>query len=252
MVLTGSCPWPEPWFRTYGAHLHLQAREDPHPTAVAVPSAYIRNCHPGQRAQRSASRDPGDMTADIISEKKLLRETARAKRAELARACPDFAERIAALADALPVSSGTMVSGYVAMGDEADPAQLVATLKARGCEVSYPLVHRGQPLTFHVPVEGEHWITSAFGVEEPRPDWPLAHPTLLLVPLLAFDAAGYRLGYGGGYYDRTLAQFRAEQEVTAIGIAFAGQESKQVPHDARDERLDGVVTEQGFRRFGDE
>ena len=192
------------------------------------------------------------MITNITSEKKLLREAARAKRAELARACPDFAQRIAACADALPVSPGAMVSGYMAMGDEADPAQLIAALKAHGCEVSYPLVHRGQALTFHVPVEGEHWIKSGFGVEEPRSDWPLAHPTLLLVPLLAFDADGHRLGYGGGYYDRTLAQFRAEREIIAIGIAFAGQEMKQVSHESRDERLDGVVTEDGFRRFGDE
>src|SRR5689334_6619714 len=111
MVLTGSCPWPEPWFRTYGAHLHLQAREDPHPTAEAVPSAHLMN---------------------VASEKKMLREAARATRAELARACPDLAQRIAAYADALPVSPGTMVSSYRAMGDEADPSQLTAALMAHG------------------------------------------------------------------------------------------------------------------------
>jgi 5-formyltetrahydrofolate cyclo-ligase len=190
------------------------------------------------------------MTTDTISEKKALRETARAKRAELARACPDFAQRIAAHTDALPVSPGTMISGYIAMGDEADPAQLLKVLQAHGCEIAYPLVHRGQPLTFHVPVEGEHWIRSAFGVLEPRSDWPLAHPSLLLVPLLAFDAAGYRLGYGGGYYDRTLAQFRASRAIIAIGIAFAGQQMDHVPREARDEPLDGVITEQGSTRFG--
>ena len=229
MVLTGSCPWPEPWFRTYGAHLHLQAREDRHPTAEAVPSAFLMN---------------------VQSEKKMLRKVALAKRAELARACPDFSRQIAAWADALLASPGAMVSGYIAMGDEANPAQLITALQTRGCEIAYPLVHRGQPLTFHVPVEGEHWIKSSFGVMEPRPDWPLAHPTLLLVPLLAFDKDGYRLGYGGGYYDRTLAQFRTERSITAIGIAFAGQEINRLPRDARDEPLDGMVTEAGFRRFG--
>jgi 5-formyltetrahydrofolate cyclo-ligase len=228
MVLTGSCPWPGPWFRTYGAHLHLQAREDPHPTAVAVPSALLMN---------------------VASEKKSLREAARSRRGALARACPDFAHRIVAHADALQAFRGTMISGYIAMGNEADPAPLIARLRAQGCEISYPLVHRGQPLTFRVPVEGEQWIKSAFGVLEPRPDWPLALPTLLLVPLLAFDKDGYRLGYGGGYYDRTLAHFRAEREIAAIGIAFAGQQMERVPRDARDEPLDGVVTEEGFRRF---
>jgi 5-formyltetrahydrofolate cyclo-ligase len=187
---------------------------------------------------------------NIVSEKKNLREAARAKRAQLARACADFAQRIAAYANELPVPRGAMMSGYVAIGDEADPAHLIAVLKTRGCEIAYPRVHRGQPLTFHVPVEGEHWVRSAFGVLEPRPDWPLAHPTVLLVPLLAFDSDGYRLGYGGGYYDRTLAQFRAEREITAIGIAFAGQEMDRVPREPRDEPLDGMVTEDGFRRFG--
>jgi 5-formyltetrahydrofolate cyclo-ligase len=190
------------------------------------------------------------MTTNIIFEKRALREAARAKRAELARACPDFAKQIAHSTDALPVSRGQMVSAYIAMGDEADPARLITALQARGCEVSYPLVHRGQPLTFHVPVEGEQWVRSSFGVLEPRPDWPLAHPTLLLVPLLAFDSSGFRLGYGGGYYDRTLAKFRSERAIMAIGIAFAGQEINRVPRDARDEPLDGVVTEAGFRRFG--
>jgi 5-formyltetrahydrofolate cyclo-ligase len=189
------------------------------------------------------------MTSDTISEKRGLREAARAGRAELARGCPDFANRVAMFAEALPVSAGTMVSGYIAMGDEANPAQLIAALKARGCEISYPRVHKGQPLTFHVPVEGEHWIRSGFGVLEPRPDWPRANPAVLLVPLLLFDADGYRLGYGGGYYDRTLAHFRAEREPTAIGVAFAGQEADRLPRDSRDERLDAVVTEEGFKRF---
>jgi 5-formyltetrahydrofolate cyclo-ligase len=178
-----------------------------------------------------------------------LREAARARRAELARGCPDFVGRIATFANVLPGSAGTTVSGYIAMGDEADPAQLIEVLKARGCEICYPLVHKGQPLTFHVPVEGERWIRSGFGVLEPRPDWPRADPPVLLVPLLAFDAEGYRLGYGGGYYDRTLAHFRSEREITAIGIAYAGQELEHVPHDTGDERLDAVVTELGFRRF---
>src|SRR4051794_31299288 len=120
MVLTGSCPWPGPWFRTYGAHLHLQAREDPHPTAVAGPSA---------------------LSMDIVSEKKTLRQSAREKRANLARACPNFAQRIACINE-LPVSPGAMVSGYIAMGDEADASQLIAALQARGCEIAYPLVHK--------------------------------------------------------------------------------------------------------------
>jgi len=92
-------------------------------------------------------------------------------------------------------------------------------------------------------------MSGAFGITEPRPDWPRAFPSVLLVPLLAFDARGYRLGYGGGYYDRTLALFRAEREIAAIGIAYAGQEVSAVPYEPSDEKLDMVVTETGLRRF---
>ena len=85
----------------------------------------------------------------------------------------------------------------------------------------------------------------AFGIHEPLDIWPRAMPDLLLVPLLAFDAAGHRLGYGGGFYDRTLALLK----VPAIGIAYAGQEVASLPHEAHDRTLDMVLTEQGLRRF---
>jgi 5-formyltetrahydrofolate cyclo-ligase len=183
-------------------------------------------------------------------EKQALRELARVRRQDLARALPDFAQRIAKYADDLPDSVNAQVSGYRALPEEADPSGLLNCLRTRGCEICYPRVHmKGHPLWFHVPVAQEPWLPGAFGIPEPRPDWPRALPTLLLVPLLAFDAAGYRLGYGGGYYDRTLAQFRAERSITAIGIAFAGQEVPSVPHDSSDERLDMIVTEAGVRRL---
>ena len=70
------------------------------------------------------------------------------------------------------------------------------------------------------------------------------------MPLLAFDGQGTRLGYGGGYYDRTLAALRAAGAVRAIGIAYAGQEVPKVPHGPHDQRLDAVLTENGLTRFG--
>jgi 5-formyltetrahydrofolate cyclo-ligase len=186
----------------------------------------------------------------LSSEKQALRDLARARRQRLSRALPDFAKRIASFTDDLPDSENAQISGYRALAEEADPSLLLQGLEARGCEICYPRVHmKGHPLWFHVPVAQEPWLQGAFGIPEPRPDWPRAFPPLLLVPLLAFDSAGYRLGYGGGYYDRTLAQFRAERPVTAIGIAFAGQEIPSVPHDSSDEQLDMIVTEAGVRRF---
>jgi len=190
------------------------------------------------------------MSSDTFAEKKALRVAARARRAELARALPDFGGRISGFADDLAVTSGTIVGGYQALPDEADSLKLADALRTRGCEVAYPRVHaKTQPLWFHVPVAGESWQRGAYGILEPRADWPRAFPAVLLVPLLYFDRQGYRLGYGGAYYDRTLQHFRAERTVSAIGIAFAGQELPSVPHDAGDERLDMVVTEQGVRRF---
>ena len=88
----------------------------------------------------------------------------------------------------------------------------------------------------------------AFLFEAAR-DWPQAEPDVLIVPLLAFDALGYRIGYGAGFYDRTLRGLRAQRNVLAVGYAFAGQEVAEVPHHEGDERLDGVVTEAGARRF---
>ena len=191
------------------------------------------------------------MHPDISQQKKTMRAEARARRTELAHACPDFASQIARYASELPVPRHAKVSAYFALEGEADPRPLAEQFARAGCEVCFPRVHqKAQPLWFHVPVPGEHFVRSAFGVLEPRPDWPVAIPDVLLVPMLAFDAEGYRLGYGGGFYDRTLAHLRAARRIVAIGIAFAGQEVPSVPHDARDEKLDMLVTERGVRRFG--
>ena len=87
-----------------------------------------------------------------------------------------------------------------------------------------------------------------YGVSYPVQDEMLT-PTLVLVPLLAFTPDGRRLGYGGGYYDRTLAKLRAEGEVFACGVAYAGQEVPDLPTDDHDEPLDGILTEKYFRLF---
>jgi len=186
----------------------------------------------------------------VASKKQELRPDARARRVLLARDLPDFAERVAAYAGDLALPSGAGVAGYRALPEEADPVRLLKVLGTFGHEICYPRVGtKARPLSFHVPVAQEPWLIGAFGIPEPRPDWPRADPSILLVPLLAFDADGYRLGYGGGYYDRTLAQIRAQRTVTAIGVAFAGQEIPCIPREPNDQLLDMIVTEQGIRRF---
>jgi 5-formyltetrahydrofolate cyclo-ligase len=179
--------------------------------------------------------------------KQQLREAAHARRAGLARACPDFAARIASYTDDLDVAPGATLSFYWPMGDEADPRVLATRLAARGHALALPVVaKKGAPLVFRLWREGDPLVVHAFGMHEPAPTAPEVTPDVLLVPLLAFDARGHRLGYGGGFYDRTLASLAAK---LAIGVAYAGQETGTLPIHERDHPLDMVVTELGVRRF---
>ena len=173
-----------------------------------------------------------------------LRTAARQKRLTLARA--DFAAQIARHAEALQIPKGAVVGGYHALPDEADPALLLERLVELGCHIAYPRVAgKGAALEFHRVPDGEVLAPGAFGIHEPLDIWPRVVPALLLVPLLAFDASGHRLGYGGGFYDRTLALLN----VPAIGIAYAGQEISSIPFEPHDRTLDMVLTEQGTRKF---
>jgi 5-formyltetrahydrofolate cyclo-ligase len=129
------------------------------------------------------------------------------------------------------------------MRDELDPRPLMFALKALGAVLALPrVVAKRQPLAFHVWDE-RPLVESRLGVKEPAPDAALIVPDLILVPLLAFDRRGVRLGYGGGCYDATLAHLRSHGFVRAVGLAFTAQEVDDVPHDASDQPLDAIVTE---------
>ena len=110
-------------------------------------------------------------------------------------------------------------------------------------------MRRGGRSRAGVPAAGDPPRTNAFGIQEPPGDAPAFAPAAVLVPVLAFDAEGFRLGYGGGYYDRTLAELRNRGDVLAIGIAYAGQETEPLPREPHDQKLDMVVTEHGVRHF---
>jgi 5-formyltetrahydrofolate cyclo-ligase len=173
-----------------------------------------------------------------------LRRRAREKREALAD--PAFPLKLAEYAEDLGLSPGTVVGAYHAHHGEADPAELLARLVELGCAIAFPRVtHRDRALDFHIVPGGEVLMPGSFGIPEPLGHWPRVTPTLLLVPLLAFDARGHRLGYGGGYYDRTLAAL----DVPAFGIAYAGQEVSSLPAEAHDRTLDGILTENGLRLF---
>ena len=141
---------------------------------------------------------------------------------------------------------GAVVSGYAAIRDELNPLPLLKLLGAGGHPIALPVTAgKGKPLIFRAWEPGAPLKTGAFSVPVPGEDAAVLTPGIVLVPLLAFDTDGFRLGYGAGFYDRTLAGLRAKGSVTAIGIAFDEQRLEAVPRDAYDEPLDWVLTPSG-------
>lgn len=139
-----------------------------------------------------------------------------------------------------PPAPGEVWAGFWPMGSEIDISPLLHKLAARG-PVALPVTPpRGQALTFRRWLPGDAMTRGPFGTQEPT-GAPVV-PDVLLVPLLAWDRAGRRLGYGGGYYDRTIA---AIPGVRTIGCAFAAQEVDIVPTDPHDAVLDAIATERG-------
>lgn len=157
----------------------------------------------------------------------------------------------AAAGQGLFVIPGTPVAGYWPMRDEVDVRGLLADLVAAGADIALPVIAApDRPLVFRRWRPGDVLAAGAFRIAEPAADKRTVVPQVVIVPLLAFDGAGYRLGMGRGYYDRTLRALRTGGAVVAVGVAFAAQEVAEVPHDGFDERLDWVVTERGARRLG--
>jgi len=187
----------------------------------------------------------------IAALKEGVRKEALLRRAALEGSVPELSRQLAQMfADSIPIPPRSVVSAYVAIGDEADPAPLLEILRGQGHIIALPrVVKRGLPLDFHVYEAGAALVPGGFGLSEPSRDWPKIAPDVLAVPLLAFDASGYRIGYGAGFYDRTLAKLRTSKNVLAAGYAFSVQEFAEVPHDENDERLDWMVTEKSARRF---
>ena len=186
-----------------------------------------------------------------MTSKNALRAEAKSRRARAAAGVISFAETIAGFVGGLALQRGGAGASYWPLGDEADPQALAAALRALGHPILLPRVAGPrEPLSFRHWRDGDATEKSPLGTIEPLESALVARPDAVFVPLLAFDARGFRLGYGGGYYDRSLASLRAQGSMVAIGIAYAEQELAVLPHDPHDERLDLVVTEKGVRRFG--
>lgn len=184
-------------------------------------------------------------TKTIESDKSTLRRDALARRDALpAAARAAAAQTIAGRPFPIPVPRGAVVSGYSPMKSELNPVPLMRKLAELGVQLALPVVAgRGRPLIVRAWSFGEELASGVWGIREPKADAPEVFPDILLVPLAAFDRAGHRIGYGAGYYDRTIARLRAMKPVTAVGLAFAAQEINRVPATAFDARLDLVLTE---------
>jgi 5-formyltetrahydrofolate cyclo-ligase len=187
--------------------------------------------------------------SDVVLQaaKAAARKLARAKRATLANIGAPQRLAEAMLAQHAP-PKGAIIAGYWPMGDEMDPRPLMLALASRGHAIALPVTPpRGQPLAFHAWAPGAALRPGPMGTSEPVAGEEL-RPDVLLVPLLAFDRAGRRLGYGGGYYDRTLAALPGAKP---IGIAYAGQEMPEVPAGPQDMRLPLIATEDSVIICGD-
>lgn len=173
---------------------------------------------------------------------------AAARKAAFARRKPLFENTHAAqagyLSEVLAGHRGVPLSGFMPIRTEIDPMPAMAEACAHG-PVGVPVIIKaGQPLKFARWVPETPMVAGAFGAMIPEIN-DFFEPEILIVPLLAFNRSGGRLGYGGGFYDRTLEMLRAKRPTLAIGFAFAGQEADDLPLEPTDQPLDLIVTEAG-------
>lgn len=196
---------------------------------------------------------PDASSADAASLKAALRKAALARRLALDAAFrADAAQAVAAAGGELAArEKPACVSLFWSVKGEIDIGPLAGKLTAAGVPLCLPVIAaKAAPLAFRRWTPGDPLEDKAFGLKEPPESAGEATPDLLFVPLAAFDGAGRRIGYGGGFYDRTLAKLRAAGSALAVGLAFACQELDEVPALDHDLPLDGVLTEAGYRAFG--
>lgn len=142
------------------------------------------------------------------------------------------------------IRSGQIISGFLPIGSEIDTRPILEELRRRGLVICLPCVEAEEaPLTFRVWHPEDELVKESFGTLAPAPTAQEVDPDILLSPMLAFDRAGYRLGYGGGFYDRSLEKLRKLKTITAIGVAYAAQEVATVPRDVLDQPLDLILSE---------
>ncbi len=185
-------------------------------------------------------------------EKRKLRIAAQQKRAGVPHAAMVAGSQSIArhFADHPILAFMPSFAGYMAMRGEADIRPLFDMMARFDKQTALPCITEKKILQFRAWKPGEPLTRHPMGPEEPLATAPALLPTLVLVPLLAFDAGGGRLGYGGGLYDRTMeAMRRFEHPPLFVGVAVSAQELDAVPMDTHDQPLDGILTELGVSMF---
>jgi 5-formyltetrahydrofolate cyclo-ligase len=188
-------------------------------------------------------------TSDILQQKKALRARIKAWRAGLGAEVQTRAAQAVArqgLDFLKPRQEAAVVSGFAPLPDEFRIWPLLRRLGGEGFRLVLPVMQgKGKPLLFRAWSPGDAMDSGVWGIAEPKADKLALDPDILIVPLLAFDRRGWRLGYGGGFYDRTLKGLRARKAVIAVGLGHDEQEVDAVPHLDYDQRLDWVLRPSG-------
>jgi 5-formyltetrahydrofolate cyclo-ligase len=144
-----------------------------------------------------------------------------------------------------------VLSGYYPIRSEIDPLPLLRDLHDRTMKIALPVIRPGPSLLFRHWAPGDVLFPRKYGLLEPGEANAQIDPNILLVPLLAFDRQGHRLGYGGGYYDAGLRALRKKGPILAVGVAYDEQEMNGIPREPQDEFLDFVLTPSGLIRCGE-
>lgn len=188
------------------------------------------------------------MTQNTSADKSAARARALAARDQAKSPEADLAAQDA-LREVLAPYRGKPLAGFLPIRSEIDPVPVMAEMARHGA-VGVPITPaKGNPLTFRAWTPDAKMVDGPYGTSWPERGADVV-PEVLIVPLVAFDRAGNRLGYGGGFYDRTLEGLRARGPVVAIGFAFSAQEQEALPLEPTDQPLDAIVTEAGVLRFG--
>lgn len=190
--------------------------------------------------------------APLFSPKHVLREKMKAERRAAGASRPDAALHAARhFLAAIEIPQGGVVALYHPLKEELDTAPLATALAEKGVALALPAVsQRNAPLEFRAYAPGDALVKGPHGTLAPSDAAAALRPDVLVAPLLAFTRAGGRLGYGGGYYDRTIEELRHDGPVLVVGYAYGAQEVERLPAADHDQMLDWIVTERGAIKAG--